>query len=186
MSRIGSQPITIPEGITVNVEEDAIVVKGPKGELKQPTFPELEVKIEDQQVRIRRKGNDNKSRALHGLIRSLIANAVKGVSEGYEKRLELVGTGYRVKKEGEKLVLTLGFSHPVEIKPIEGVSLNAEGEKEIIVRGINKQRVGQVAASIRELRKPEPYKGKGIRYKGEVIRRKPGKTAKIGVAQGEA
>lgn len=186
MSRIGRQPITIPEGVTLNVEGNVVVIKGPKGELKQPTFPELDIKIKDQQVHIIKKDNNNKSRALHGLARSLIANAVKGVIEAYEKRLELVGTGYRVKKEGEKLILSLGFSHPVIVESIEGISLDIEGEKEIIVRGIDKQRVGQVAANIRKKRKPEPYKGKGIRYKDEVIRRKPGKAAKIGAAQGEA
>lgn len=185
MSRIGRQPVPIPEGVRVSVEGKTIFVKGPKGELIHQTFPKLDVRIEDKQVRITRKGNDSKSRALHGLLRSLIANAVKGVSVGYEKHLELVGTGYRVKKEGEKLILTLGFSHPVTVEPIEGILLDTQGEKEIIVKGINKQRVGQVAASIRQLRKPEPYKGKGIRYKGEIVRRKPGKTAKIGTGQEE-
>lgn len=186
MSRIGRQPIAIPEGVTLTVEESGIVVKGPKGKLVPPTFPELEIKIEGREVRVTKKGKGDKAGALHGLARSLIANAVKGVVEGYEKRLELVGTGYRVKKEGDKLVLSLGFSHSVIVEPIEGVSLDIEGNKEIIVGGLDKQRVGQVAANIRKLRKPEPYKGKGIRYKGEVVRRKPGKAAKVGAAQGGA
>jgi large subunit ribosomal protein L6 len=185
MSRIGRQPITIPEEVQLNLEGNRVFVKGPKGELREPTFPELDIKIKDQKVHITRKADDDKSRALHGLLRSLIANAIKGVMEGYKKHLELVGTGYRVKKEGENLVLTLGFSHPVIVKSIEGVSLEAKGQKEIIVAGIDKQRVGQVAANIRKLKKPEPYKGKGIRYKDEVVRIKPGKAAKVGAAQGE-
>lgn len=182
MSRIGKQPIQIPEEITVSVTDDQVVIKGPKGELKHKLFPELKVEIEGHKVLISQKKESDKTKALHGLLRSLVANAVEGLSKGYEKRLELVGTGYRVKKEGEKLTLSLGFSHPVVIEPLEDTSLEIEGEKKIIIKGIDKQKVGQMAASIRALRKPEPYKGKGIRYEDEIVRRKPGKAAKIGTA----
>lgn len=184
MSRIGKQPITIPDDVKIKVEKDVLTINGPKGELKQFLFKELSVQMKDQKIVIERVKENDSAKALHGLLRSLIANAVEGVSKGFEKRLELVGTGYRVKKEGDKLVLSLGFSHPVTIDQTEGISLDIEGQKEIIIKGIDKQKVGQTAAEIRSLRKPEPYKGKGIRYAGEVVRRKPGKAAKVGSGAG--
>lgn len=184
MSRIGKKPIDIPDKVTVKTEGDKIIIKGPKGEMIQKTFADFNIDINDRQIKILARKDEDKITAMHGLLRSLIANAVTGVSEGFEIRLELVGTGYRVKKEGKKLSLSLGFSHPVYIEPIEGINLEIEGQKEIIVSGIDKQKVGQVAANIRSLRKPEPYKGKGIRYKDEIVRRKPGKAAKLGASQG--
>lgn len=184
MSRIGQQPITIPEEVSVSNEGGKILVKGPKGQLEHELFPQLDIEIKKEEVVIKRK-NDN-ARALHGLLRSIIANAVEGVSKGFEKQLELVGTGYRVKKEGSKIIMNLGFSHPVIVESSEGIDLQVEGNKEIIIRGIDKQKVGQVAADIRSKRKPEVYKGKGIRYKGEVIKLKPGKAAKIGASEGGA
>lgn len=186
MSRIGKQPIQIPEAVNITLKDEEIVISGPQGEIKETLFPQLHIEIKDKQISITRIKEDDKTRALHGLLRSLIANAVKGVKEGFEKRLELVGTGYRVKKEDDKLVLSLGFSHPVVVDTLEGVTLKVEGQKEIIISGIDKQLVGQVAANIRSFRKPEPYKGKGIRYKGELVRRKPGKAAKVGASQGGA
>lgn len=184
MSRIGAQPIPIPAGCSLAIGADTVTVKGPKGEIELRYPPQLEVKEEAQEVVVRRK--DESARALHGLWRSLIANALQGVSVGFEKRLELVGTGYRVKKEGDKLIMSLGFSHPIVVEPEPGISFAVENEKEVIVRGIDKQRVGQVAASIRSRRPPEPYKGKGFHYQGEVVRRKPGKAAKVGAPQGAA
>lgn len=184
MSRIGKQPIHIPQGVFVTVSDDGVQVKGPHGELTVNLLQGLKVRVEGQTLTVSREKEDK--RAIHGLLRSVIANAVHGVSTGFEKRLELVGTGYRVKKEGEKLVLTLGFSHPVVVEPVAGVTLETEGEKQIIVRGYDKQLVGQVAANIRLLKKPEPYKGKGVRYQGEVVRLKPGKAAKVGITREEA
>ncbi len=184
MSRIGKQPVNIPEGVSVRTEDNKLVVSGPKGELRLPNFDELNIEIDQQTIRIKKKKETDKANALHGLLRALLANAVEGVSQGFEKRLELVGTGYRVKSEGDTLILSVGYSHPVKVEPIEGITLETEGEKEIIVNGIDKQQVGQVAANIRNFRKPEPYKGKGVRYKGEMVRRKPGKAAKVGSSGG--
>lgn len=184
MSRIGKLPIEIPENVNVVLEDKMIVIKGPKGEIRERLFPKLLVEVKDKKITVTRKKDNDRTKALHGLLRSLIANAVEGVEKGFQKKLELVGTGYRVKKEQDKLILSLGFSHPVFVEPLEGVTLDVEGQKEIIVSGINKQLVGQVAADIRSYRKPEPYKGKGIRYKGEIVRRKPGKAAKVGISQG--
>lgn len=183
MSRIGKQPINLPEGIGVTITRGRVLVKGPKGELQVPSPEGITITLTGQTLRVQSERNEMK--AMHGLIRSLIANAIEGVSTGFEKRLELVGTGYRVKKEGEKLVLALGFSHPVVVEPTAGITFETEGEKEIIIRGLDKQLVGQSAANIRKIKKPEPYKGKGVLYKGEVVRRKPGKAAKVGVAQQE-
>ena len=183
MSRIGSKPIKIQDGVTVTVGSGTVVVKGKKGELTYD-FPSrsIEVTIVDDLVKVKVKDNSRQTRALHGLVRSLLSNMIKGVVEGYEKRLELVGTGYRVKKEGNKLVLSLGFSHPVEVSAPEGISFEVEDNDKIIVSGIDNQKVGQVAAEIRAKRKPEPYKGKGVRYAGEIVRRKAGKAAKATVA----
>lgn len=182
MSRIGQQPIKIPEGVKVDYRQSALVVKGPKGELKKKIRPELKVEVSQDKIKVSRKKNDRFSRSLHGLTRTLIANMVAGVTEGYGKVLKLVGTGYRVKKEGEKLVLSLGFSHPVTVEPIEGIQFEIEGDDTIKISGADKGLVGQVAAKVRQIRPPEPYKGKGIRYQGEEVRRKPGKAGKVGAA----
>jgi len=182
VSRIGQQPIKIPENVEVDYRQAVLVVKGPKGELKQKVRPALRVEISQGEIRVNRKKNDKFSRSLHGLTRSLIANMVDGVTKGYSKTLKLVGTGYRVKKEGEKLVLSLGFSHPVIIEPIKGIEFEVKGNDVIKISGIDKGLVGQVAAKIRQIRPPEPYKGKGIRYQDEEVRRKPGKAGKVGAA----
>jgi large subunit ribosomal protein L6 len=182
MSRIGNQPVKIPEGVSVEYRPGFLLVKGPKGELKQKIRPEVEVSVEAQEVKISRKKDDQFSRSLHGLTRSLVANMIKGVTEGYQQVLKLVGTGYRVSQSGEKLVLSLGFSHPVEIEPIEGIQLTVPDKETIKISGVDKQLVGQVAAKIRHLRPPEPYKGKGIRYEEETVRRKAGKAGKVGAA----
>ena len=182
MSRIGKQPIQIPEDVTAAVGNDAVVIKGPKGELRSPTFSHIKVEVTKGMIEVKRTRNDDKTKALHGLTRALLANAVKGVVEGYEKRLELVGTGYRVKKEGNRLTLNLGFSHPIVVEPETGIEFEVEGERDVIVKGIDKEAVGLAAAKLRSLKKPEPYKGKGVRYKNEIVRRKPGKVAKVGTA----
>ncbi|KPJ70745.1 50S ribosomal protein L6 [Microgenomates bacterium DG_75] len=182
MSRIGQQPVKIPEGVEADYRQGVLVIKGPKGELKQKIRSELNVAIGKGEISVMRKKNDKFSRSLHGLTRTLIANMIKGMTEGYSKVLKLVGTGYRVKKEGEKLVLSLGFSHPVEIEPIKGVQFEVPDKETIKVLGVDKGLVGQVAAKIRQIRPPEPYKGKGIRYEGEEVRRKPGKAGKVGAA----
>ncbi len=182
MSRIGQQPIKIPEGVEVDYRQPALVVKGPKGELKQKIRPELKIEISQNEIKVVRKKNDRFSRSLHGLTRTLIANMIAGVTEGYSQVLKLVGTGYRVKKEGEKLSLSLGFSHPVVVEPIEGIQFEVEDKDTIKISGTDKGLVGQVAAKIRQIRPPEPYKGKGIRYQGEEVKRKPGKAGKVGAA----
>jgi large subunit ribosomal protein L6 len=186
MSRIGKQPVPIPESVNITVENDSITVSGPNGVVNIPMQKQISVNVDNNQVIVKVTKQTDQSDALHGLTRSLLANAEKGVTEGFEKRLELVGTGYRVKKEGQKLVLSLGYSHQITVSPSTGISLEIEGEKEIIVKGNDRQKVGQVAADIRKYREPEPYKGKGIRYKDEVVRRKPGKAAKVGAAGGGA
>ncbi len=179
MSRIGKMPIAIPAGVTVDIAENNVVtVKGPKGTLSRTLAPELEVKIEDGQVIVNRPNDLKKMKSLHGLTRTLINNMVVGVTAGYEKTLEINGVGYRVVKEGKKLNLTLGYSHPVIMEDPEGIETVCDGQNKIIVKGIDKEKVGQFAAQIREKRAPEPYKGKGIKYADEVIRRKAGKTGK--------
>lgn len=180
MSRIGKQPIKIPEGATAQVAEGQIVISGPKGQLKQKIQQGIEVKIADGKIVVLRKSEDKKNKALHGLTRSLIANMIEGVTNGFLKVLEIKGTGYRANIEEGKLKLRLGFSHPVIVEPPEGIKFEVEGNNIIKVFGIDRQLVGQVAASIRDVHKPEPYKGKGIRYKGETVRRKPGKVVKAG------
>ena len=182
MSRIGQQPIKIPEGVEANYRQAVLVIKGPKGELKQKIRPELKVEIGQSEIKVNRKKNDRFSRSLHGLTRTLIANMIMGVTEGYSKVLKLVGTGYRVKKEGEKLTLSLGFSHPVTVESIKGIQFEVEDDDTIKISGTDKGLVGQVAAKIRQIRPPEPYKGKGIRYQDEEVRRKPGKAGKVGAA----
>jgi len=182
MSRIGNQPVKIPEGVTVDCRPGFLLVKGPKGELKQKIRPEIEVAVETGEIKIRRKKDNKFSRSLHGLTRSLVANMIKGVTEEYRLVLKLVGTGYRASQTEGKLVLSLGFSHPVEIEPIEGIQFTVPDKETINIAGIDKQLVGQVAAMIRHKRPPEPYKGKGIRYEKETVRRKAGKAGKVGAA----
>lgn len=177
MSRIGKKPIALPKGVTVKVaENNEVVVKGPKGELKDTFTPTLQIEVGKEEVVIRRESDDRITRSLHGLTRSLLANMVEGVSEGYVKRLEIQGVGYRAEKQGNDLLLRLGFSHPVTVTPRSGITLEVEGNTNVIVSGIDKQAVGQTAAEIRALRKVEPYRGKGIRYAGEQVRRKAGKA----------
>ncbi|MCT4508672.1 MAG: 50S ribosomal protein L6 [Tepidibacter sp.] len=179
MSRIGIKPIEITEGVDVILEEgNLITVKGPKGELTKKFVEDLKITKEDNSIVVERPTNNKRHRSLHGLTRTLIANMVEGVTKGYEKKLELVGVGYRAQKQGKKLVMSLGFSHPVEMEDPEGVVTETPNQTEVVVKGIDKQLVGNYAAKIRAWRKPEPYKGKGIKYAGEVIRRKEGKTGK--------
>jgi len=178
MSRIGRLPIDIPSGVTVTADNGVIAVKGPKGELTLTVASPIEVAIADNQVVVTRPNDERLSRSLHGLTRTLIANQIVGVTEGYTKGLEVVGTGYRVAAKGESLEFALGYSHSITVDPPAGISFTVEGQNKILVSGIDKQAVGEVAANIRKLRKPEPYKGKGIRYAGEVVRRKAGKAGK--------
>ena len=179
MSRIGRLPVAIPAGVEVTVAEGNVVtVKGPKGTLERALPTEMEIKVEDGHVVVSRPNDLKKMKSLHGLTRSLIHNMVVGVSEGYTKELEVNGVGYRAAKSGNKLTLNLGYSHPVEMEDPEGIETVVEGQNKIIVKGISKEKVGQFAAEIRDKRRPEPYKGKGIKYVDEVIRRKVGKTGK--------
>ncbi|EYT52097.1 50S ribosomal protein L6 [Leucobacter sp. UCD-THU] len=178
MSRIGKLPITVPGGVDVKIEGQKVTVKGSKGELSLVVAEPIRVALEDGQVLVTRPDDERDSRALHGLTRTLINNNIIGVTEGYSKQLEVVGTGYRVQQKGTGLELALGFSHPVNVDAPEGISLAVEGNTKITVSGISKQAVGEAAANIRKLKKPEPYKGKGIRYAGENVRRKAGKAGK--------
>ena len=181
MSRIGKLPVAVPSGVNVTLGDGEVLVKGPKGELRQAILSQVvAVKMEDGKVVVERKGEARQHRAAHGLTRTLIANMVEGVSKGYRKSLEIQGVGFRVAKSGEKLNLSLGFSHPVVFEAPKGIALSVEGQNKIHVDGIDKQAVGQVAAEIRGLRPPEPYKGKGIRYAGEIVRKKLGKAGKAG------
>ncbi len=182
MSKIGRLPITIPASVTLTINDGVVIVKGPKGELSYTVKPKIKLELTGDQLVITRTSEDKPVRALHGLTRALIANMVKGVSEGFTKNLELVGTGYRARLAGTKLILSLGYSHEIEFVPPKGVEIKVEGTGVIIVSGFDIQAVGQVAAVIRSYRKPEPYKGKGIRYAGEVVRRKAGKAAKAAAA----
>ena len=179
MSRIGRMPIAIPAGVTVTIAENNVVsVKGPKGELVRELPVEMEIKEEEGKIIVARPNDLKRMKALHGLTRTLIANMITGVTAGYEKKLEVNGVGYRAAKAGKKLTLNLGYSHPVEMEDPEGIETVMEGQNIIIVKGIDKEKVGQFAAEIRSKREPEPYKGKGIKYADEVIRRKVGKTGK--------
>ena len=178
MSRIGRLPVEIPAGVEVTVAENNVVtVKGPKGTLTESLPVEMDIKVENNQVVVTRPNDLKKMKSLHGLTRTLVANMVTGVTKGYEKVLEINGVGYRAQKQGKKLTLSLGYSHPVEMEDPEGLETTVDGNK-IVVKGISKEKVGQYAAEIREKRAPEPYKGKGIKYADEVIRRKVGKTGK--------
>ncbi|MDY0407275.1 50S ribosomal protein L6 [Virgibacillus sp. 179-BFC.A HS] len=178
MSRIGLKPIKIPEGVEVKLDGKTVTVKGPKGELTRTFHKDMNIIVEDKEVRIERPSDLKEHRSLHGTTRSLISNMVEGVSKGFEKKLEIIGVGYRASKQGNKVVINAGYSHPVEIEPLDGIEIDVPKNTELVVKGINKEMVGKIAANIRAIRPPEPYKGKGIRYAGEYVRRKEGKTAK--------
>ena len=177
MSRIGRKPIAIPGGVTVTVDGATVKVKGPKGELARTFEPSIKVRVENNEVLVERPNDDKRERALHGLTRALIANMVTGVTDGFKKTLEIVGVGYRAEKKGKNLVVSVGYSHPVNYPEPDGITLTTPAPTTIVVEGVDKQKVGQVAAELRGFRPPEPYKGKGIRYQGEQVRRKAGKTA---------
>jgi len=177
VSRIGKQPIALPDGVEIQVETGLVKVKGPKGELQERVSRAMTVKQEDGSIVVTRPSDRGEHRALHGLTRSLISNIVQGVTDGFEKRLEIQGVGYRAQLQGNKLVMSLGYSHPVEIEAPEGIDFEVPAPTQVVVRGISKQVVGEVAAGVRKQRPPEPYKGKGIRYQGEYVARKVGKRA---------
>ena len=173
-------PVKVPNGVNVSIDGDEVAVKGPKGELRQRVLQHVSVTLEDGKVVVERRGDLKEHRSAHGLTRTLVNNMIEGVSKGFRKSLEIQGVGYRAAKSGERLNLTLGYSHPVSFEPPKGITLSVEGTNKIHVDGIDKQQVGQVAAEIRKLRAPEPYKGKGIRYSGEIVRKKLGKAGKAG------
>jgi large subunit ribosomal protein L6 len=177
MSRIGKKPVPIPGNVEVTVNGSTVKVKGPKGELTRTFVPTMKIRVDDGTVLIDRPSDEKGDRALHGLTRALIANMVQGVTDGFRKTLEIVGVGYRAEKKGKNLVVSVGYSHPVEYPEPAGITLTTPQPTVIVIDGIDKQKVGQVAAELREFRPPEPYKGKGIRYQGEQVRRKAGKTA---------
>ena len=178
MSRIGRKPINIPAGVEVKINDGVVTVKGPKGTLTQKVHPNMDVKVEGAEVIVSRPDDNKENRSLHGLTRSLIQNMVIGVTEGYKKELDVNGVGYRVQKQGKNLVMNLGYSHQVIVSDTDDITIEAPTPNKIIINGIDKQKVGQFAAEVREKRPPEPYKGKGIKYAGEVIRRKEGKAGK--------
>jgi len=178
MSRIGKKPVAVPENVQVNLNGNILTVKGPKGELTKEFRKEINIALEDKEIVVTRSSDHKLQRSLHGLTRTLIANMIDGVTKGYEKSLDIVGVGYRAQKQGDKLVMQMGYSHPVEIPAIPGIEIEVPAPTKILVKGISKELVGQVAANIRKVREPEPYKGKGIRYSDEVVRRKVGKTGK--------
>ncbi|MBX6352448.1 MAG: 50S ribosomal protein L6 [Thermoflavifilum sp.] len=178
MSRIGRKPIAIPAGVEVRCEGNTVTVKGPKGQLTRTIHPDMRVVVEDQAVRVERPSDNKLHRSLHGTTRSVIANMVEGVTNGFSKSLELVGVGYRATKSGDTVTLSLGFSHPVVLPKEQGIEIEVPAANKLVIRGIDKEQVGRYAAMVRSIRKPEPYKGKGIKYENEVIRRKVGKTGK--------
>jgi large subunit ribosomal protein L6 len=178
MSRVGKKPIVIPEGVTVTLNNNTVTVKGPKGELTRTFHSDITISVEENVVTITRPSDAKEHRALHGTTRAVLSNMVEGVSTGFTRGLELIGVGYRAQKQGSKLVLNVGYSHPVEIEAEEGLEIEVPANTRIIIRGTDKERVGALAANIRGVRPPEPYKGKGIRYEGEFVRRKEGKTGK--------
>ncbi|HHV39673.1 MAG TPA: 50S ribosomal protein L6 [Tepidimicrobium sp.] len=179
MSRIGLKPIEIPAGVEVKVDDrNYVEVKGPKGTTGQQMSPDMKIEKEENQIMVNRSSDNKRQRSLHGLTRTLIANMIEGVTNGYSKSLEIQGTGYRAQKQGKKLILNLGYSHPIELEDPQGIEVEVPKANQIIVKGIDKQKVGNYAAVIRDFRKPEPYKGKGIRYSDEYVRRKVGKTGK--------
>lgn len=178
MSRIGNKVITVPAGVEVSIVDNFATVKGPKGELKQQFDKDMTFNIEGSEITVVRPSDSKRHRTVHGTTRAILANMVEGVSAGFKKELELIGVGYRAQMQGKKLVLSVGYSHPVEFEEIEGIKLGVEGNTKVSIEGINKEVVGQYAAKVRAVRPPEPYKGKGIRYVGEYVRRKEGKTGK--------
>lgn len=178
MSRIGNKVITVPAGVEVNIVDNFATVKGPKGELKQQFDKDMTFNIEGSEITVVRSSDSKRHRTVHGTTRAILANMVEGVSAGFKKELELIGVGYRAQMQGKKLVLSVGYSHPVEFEAIDGITLGVEGNTKVSIEGINKEVVGQYAAKVRAVRPPEPYKGKGIRYVGEYVRRKEGKTGK--------
>ncbi|MFD2445220.1 50S ribosomal protein L6 [Bacillus sp. CGMCC 1.16607] len=178
MSRIGKKPIELPTGVTLTNNNGTVTVKGPKGELTRTFNSDIEIKVEENVVTISRPSDAKEHRALHGTTRAVLANMVEGVSNGFARNLELIGVGYRAQKQGNKLILNVGYSHPVEFEPEQGLEIEVPANTKITVKGIDKERVGALAANIRDVRPPEPYKGKGIRYEGEFVRRKEGKTGK--------
>ena len=178
MSRIGNKVITVPAGVEVNIVDNFATVKGPKGELKQQFDKDMTFNIEGSEITVVRPSDSKRHRTVHGTTRAILANMVEGVSAGFKKELELIGVGYRAQMQGKKLVLSVGYSHPVEFEEIEGIKLGVEGNTKVSIEGINKEVVGQYAAKVRAVRPPEPYKGKGIRYVDEFVRRKEGKTGK--------
>ena len=183
MSRIGLKPISVPNGVQVDVQGHKVTVKGPKGELSRSFDPAMEIELEDNVLQVQRPTDHRTHRALHGLTRALLANMVTGVTDGYTKTLSIVGTGYRAELQGQKLLLHLGYSHPVEFDPPETIAFNISRDgRTVIVEGIDKEMVGEIAARIRRQRPPEPYKGKGVRYQGEHVRRKAGKAGRVGQA----
>ncbi|HVH95455.1 MAG TPA: 50S ribosomal protein L6 [Bacillus sp. (in: firmicutes)] len=178
MSRGGKKPIEIPAGVTITNNNNTVTVKGPKGELTRSFNADIEIKVEENIITVSRPSDAKEHRALHGTTRALLSNMVEGVSKGFEKSLELIGVGYRAQIQGKKLILSVGYSHPVEMEPEEGIEVEVPANTKIIIKGTDKERVGALAANIRDVRPPEPYKGKGIRYEGEFVRRKEGKTGK--------
>jgi large subunit ribosomal protein L6 len=176
MSRIGNKPVPVPDKVTVTVDGSTVTVKGPKGELTQEFRPEMKVRVEDGKVLVQRPSDTKPHRALHGLTRALIANMVQGVTGGYRKSLEIIGVGFKAEKKGKTLVLTVGYSHVVQYPEPQGITISTSSPTVVVIEGMDKQKVGQVAAEIRSVRPPEPYKGKGIRYQGEQVRRKAGKA----------
>ena len=178
MSRIGNKVITIPAGVEVKLDDNFATVKGPKGELKQQFDKDMTFNVEGNEITVVRPSDSKRHRTVHGTTRAILANMIEGVSTGFKKELELIGVGYRAQMQGKKLVLSVGYSHPVEFEEIEGITLGVEGNTKVSIEGINKEVVGQYAAKVRAVRPPEPYKGKGIRYVGEYVRRKEGKTGK--------
>lgn len=176
MSRIGRMPVAIPAGVTVSVDGNTVTVKGPKGELKQSFAPQLTIKVEDGHINVTRPNDEKENRSLHGLTRTLISNMVEGVTKGFSKELEIQGVGYRAQKQGNQLVMNLGYSHPVTFDDTADITIEVPNPNRIVINGIDKQKVGQFAAEVRETRPPEPYKGKGIRYVGEYVRHLAGKA----------
>jgi len=178
MSRVGKMPIAVPRGVSIAIEDGEVAVKGPRGELRRRFSPHMGITLSDDSLTVSRPSDDRVHRSLHGLTRTLLANMVAGVTSGFEKTLEIVGVGYRAQQSGQNLVISVGFSHLVEVEPLPGITLSVEGNNRIKVFGIDKETVGEMAARIRAIRPPDSYKGKGIRYSGEVVRLKPGKAGK--------
>ncbi|WP_096155963.1 MULTISPECIES: 50S ribosomal protein L6 [Bacillus] len=178
MSRVGKKIIEVPAGVTITNDNNTVTVKGPKGELTRTFNQDITISLEENTLTVSRPTDNKEHRALHGTTRALLSNMVEGVTKGFERGLELIGVGYRATKQGDKLVLNVGYSHPVEITPEQGIEIDVPANTKILIKGIDKERVGALAANIRDVRPPEPYKGKGIRYEGEFVRRKEGKTAK--------